>query len=113
MTEQWLDLGRGTGKRPDGVQYDDVVRARVPKTRHWQEDDAKNYAWSLNIEYQLLVRTPADSDVLREALLEHHNWHLAQKTPDAEHGYIPAEEYAESGLCERTIAALCHTKAQD
>jgi hypothetical protein len=43
---------------------------------------------------------------LVEALEKQHQWHLAQVTPDPEHGYIPADEYSDSGLCETTCAAL-------
>ena len=64
-SEQWRDLGRGTGKRPDGVSDDDVVRWRNPR---WFELKARSCAWDGDFEYELLVRTPAEPDVLRELI---------------------------------------------
>lgn len=45
-------------------------------------------------------------EAAKAAIVEHDKWHGAQTTPDPEHGYIPADEYADSGLYERTAAAL-------
>ena len=48
-------------------------------------------------------------EVLEKAqstLLDHHQWHGAQLEPDPVHGYIPADEYADSGLCEKTLDTL-------
>ena len=42
------------------------------------------------------------------ALREQHEWHLAQTDADV-HGVIPAEAYSESGMCDRTTAALSDT----
>lgn len=63
---------------------------------------------------RMLNRTRATrQDGLREALqkardtiVQHHQWHAAQTDPDPEHGFIPADEYAESSLYERTVATL-------
>lgn len=61
----------------------------------------------------LAVRAASEVDELRQtlekaqsALHDHHEWHKCQTVPDSEHGYIPAEEYAESGLCEKTLSVL-------
>lgn len=45
-------------------------------------------------------------EVLGSALKEHNNWHLTQTDPDPEHGYIPAEEYCDSSLYERSVSAM-------
>ena len=45
------------------------------------------------------------SAVMEEASREHHEWHLAQTDPD-EFGLIPADEYVDSEMGERTIARL-------
>ena len=74
MTEQserateWRDLGRGTGKRPDGVRDDDVVRVRYGSAGQWTQRLASDCMWLMLHEYQLLVRPAADSDALRGAL---------------------------------------------
>lgn len=55
------------------------------------------------------LRRADDADelrALRDALTRHHQWHAAQTTPDPEHGFIPADEYAESALYEETVEAL-------
>ena len=58
------------------------------------------------------VQAPVADDVrsivqtLCDVITQHHQWHAAQTTPDPEHGYVPADEYAESGLYERTVDAL-------
>lgn len=43
---------------------------------------------------------------LSDALTKHHQWHAAQTTPDPEYGFVPADEYADSGLYDETVAAL-------
>ena len=55
---------------------------------------------------------PVD-DGLREALqtasgmlIRHHQWHVQNRTPDPEHGFIPADEYADSSLYEQTADAI-------
>lgn len=40
-----------------------------------------------------------------DALTKHHQWHAAQTDPDPEHGFIPADEYADSQLYEQTVEA--------
>lgn len=45
------------------------------------------------------------AEKLEAALRKHHEWHLANTDPD-QHGIIDAEAYAESALCDETIAAL-------
>lgn len=40
-----------------------------------------------------------------DALTKHHQWHAAQTEPDPEHGFIPADEYADSALYEATVEA--------
>lgn len=64
------------------------------------------------------ARAASEVDQLRSALekaqsaiLDHHEWHKCQTTPDPEHGYIPADEYAESGLCEKTLSVLAGIRA--
>lgn len=55
------------------------------------------------------LRRADDADelrALRDALTRHHQWHAAQTTPDPEHGFIPADEYAESALYQETVEAL-------
>ena len=58
------------------------------------------------------VEAPAADSVrsivqtLCDALTQHHQWHAAQTTPDPGHGYILADEYADSGMYERTVDAL-------
>jgi hypothetical protein len=42
----------------------------------------------------------------RDTIVQHHQWHAAQTDPDPEHGFIPADEYVDSSLYERTIAAI-------
>lgn len=42
---------------------------------------------------------------LQAALRQQHMWHLAQTEPD-QYGLIPANEYQDSAMCERTLAAL-------
>ena len=51
-------------------------------------------------ELRAALRTATD------ALVRHHQWHAAQTTPDAEFGFIPADEYADSDMYEETVAAL-------
>lgn len=41
-----------------------------------------------------------------DALVKHHQWHAAQTDPDPEHGFIPANEYADSSLYDLTTEAL-------
>lgn len=41
-----------------------------------------------------------------DVLTRHHQWHAAQTDPDPEHGYIPADEYADSSMYEQTVEAL-------
>ena len=43
---------------------------------------------------------------LERALKEHHEWHMSFDLDDPEHGFNYATEYADSGMCERTLAAL-------
>lgn len=40
-----------------------------------------------------------------DVLTKHHQWHAAQTDPDPEHGFIPADEYADSALYEQTVEA--------
>ena len=46
---------------------------------------------------------------LQAALQAQHDWHLDQ-TDEDQWGIIPAEAYAESGLCDRTVSALQKAK---
>lgn len=55
-----------------------------------------------------LARMREATQAVVDALVKHHQWHAAQTDPDPEHGFIPADEYAESGMYEQTVAAL-HT----
>lgn len=41
-----------------------------------------------------------------DALVRHHQWHAAQTDPDPEHGFIPADEYADSTMYDQTVEAL-------
>lgn len=43
---------------------------------------------------------------LERALKEHHEWQMRFDLDDPEHGFNYAAEYADSGMCERTLAAL-------
>ncbi|EQA97249.1 hypothetical protein [Sphingobium sp. HDIP04] len=42
----------------------------------------------------------------RSMLIRHHHWHTQQRTPDPEHGFIPADEYGDSALYEQTADAI-------
>lgn len=43
---------------------------------------------------------------LRLVLQEHHKWQCENNIHDPEHGFSFSAEYADSGMCERTLAAL-------
>jgi hypothetical protein len=44
-------------------------------------------------------------------LRQHHAWHLQQTVPDPDYGYIPADEYGDSGLGENTVETLAEAEA--
>lgn len=48
----------------------------------------------------------ARAEGLELALQEHHEWQMRFDLDDPEHGFNYATEYADSGMCERTLAAL-------
>ncbi len=58
MTDnQWRDLGRGTGKRPEGLSDAAVVRCS-PNRYDWHTAVASQFNWHPDLEYQVLEPTP-------------------------------------------------------
>jgi hypothetical protein len=100
IREDWLDHKHYSSTEAllaalrRGMELAVAPRSVVDKARHTAQSDA------------LAVMREA-----REALEKNHQWHLAQTIPDPEHGYIPAQEYEESGLCETTCTALANLTA--
>lgn len=73
----------------------------------------RSRTWLNSQVAQALATARAEAEVLREAvqtvvdaLTKHHQWHAAQTDPDPEHGFIPANEYADSSLYDATVNAL-------
>jgi hypothetical protein len=57
------------------------------------------------LEAKLAERT-AEIVALTAALKEQHEWHCRQTDPDPTYGFIPADEYGDSRMYERTMKAL-------
>ena len=47
----------------------------------------------------------------RVALTEQNNWHLSQ-TEECEHGFVLADEYQDSSLCEKTMNSIAELEAE-
>ena len=73
-----------TGIRSGGVDDGSLVQTIA---RHRQQAEAR-------------------AERLVAALQEHHEWQMRFDLDDPEHGFNYAAEYADSGMCERTLAAL-------
>lgn len=71
-----------------GVEYEFTVRHRIASQ---PATDAREAARIAELE---------------AVLREHHNWHCNFDLDDAEYGFNYATEYLDSGMCERTLAAL-------
>ena len=103
---------------PTITQADKAVTAEILGYRDW--DDATDYRNRGQMDAErdrvLSIVTCAREGAVAElraalrtakdALVRHHQWHAAQTTPDAEFGFIPADEYADSDMYEETVAAL-------
>lgn len=71
----------------------------------WDEGKADAHTEAAELKARVDALEGALQTVV-DALVKHHQWHAAQTQPDPEHRFVPADEYAESGLCEQTVGAL-------
>lgn len=75
-------------------------------------DGIQNAIDTLRTPHPIQQPVAVAGDAVRAVLLRHHQWQKTNKAACPEFGFSYAAEYAESGLCEDTEAALAQPPAQ-
>lgn len=87
--------------------------AKVISKRHGHDDngdswlnDQRREEAQAAIEATGVVELREELEAASGMLIRHHQWHMQQRTPDPEYGFIPADEYADSRLYEDTANTI-------